>query len=69
MEHSGKLKIIDELNPSKNILEHEDIIKFLSEFDHTYMDRNKTNRPDYFIIDNFASHLRLDNNDLLGEKS
>ena len=56
MENSGKLKIIDELDPSQNILEHEDLIKFLSEFDHTYMD-------------NFASHFGLVNNDLLGEKS
>ena len=69
MEHSGKLKIIDELDPSQNILEHEDLIKFLSEFDHTYMDRKIPNRPDYFIIDDFASHFGLDNNDLLGEKS
>ena len=67
MEHSGKLKIVDELDPSQNYLEAEDLTKFLSEFDHTYMNRKIPNRPDYFIIDDFAS--LLDNINLLEVKS
>ena len=28
--------------------------KFLSEFDHTFMDRSKPKGPDYLVIDNFV---------------
>ena len=67
MEHSGKLKIVDELDPSQNYLEAEDLTKFLSEFDHTYMNTKSPNRPDYIIMDDFAS--AFDNINLLGAKS
>ena len=69
MEHSGKLKIIDELDPSQNFIEEEALTKFLTEFDHTYMERRIPSRPDYFIIDDFASYLGPDSNDLLAAKS
>ena len=68
MEHSGKLKIVDELDPSQNTLDVEGLTKFLSEFDHTFMDRSKPKRPDYFVIDNFARYFKLDDDNLLGVK-
>ena len=40
----------------------------MSEFDHTFMDRSKPKRPDYFVIDNFARYFKLDDDNLLGVK-
>ena len=68
MEHSGKLQTIDELDPSQNLIDEDKLAKFLSDFDHTYMDRARPIGPDYFIIDDFASYSGLDNNDLLAAK-
>ena len=57
VKKSGKLKIINELDPSKNLINHDDITKFLSDFDHTYMDKTRPKGPDYFIIDDFSSYF------------
>ena len=69
MEHSGKLQTIDELDPSHNLINDKGLAKFLSDFDHTYMDRARPIGPDYFIIDDFASLAGLDNSDLLAAKT
>ena len=52
MTNSGKLKIVNELDPANEFYK-EAIAKFLSYFDQTYMDRSKPKGPDYLIIDNF----------------
>ena len=66
MENSGKLKTIDELDPVENRIDEDNLTKFLSEFDHTYMDRARPKGPDYLIIDNFVDILYpLDQNDLI----
>ena len=54
MENSGKLKTINELDPSQNRIERENIAAFLSDFDHTYMDKSRPKGPDYLIIDNLV---------------
>ena len=33
------------------------ITKFLSDFDHTYMDRTRPKGPDYLIIDDFKEYF------------
>ena len=66
MEASGKLKTIDELDPAKNSFDQDDLTKFLSEFDHTYMDRSRPKGPDYLVIDNFVDMFDwLEQNDLI----
>ena len=69
MEHSGKLQTIDELDPSRNRIDKDELAKFLSDVDHTYMDRARPNGPDYFIIDDFAYLTGLGNSGLLAAKS
>ena len=42
------------------------IAKFLSEFDHTYMDRLRPKGPDYLIIDTFVDNFEiLEQDDLI----
>ena len=45
---------IDELNLNQNLIDNEDIRKFLSEFDPTYSDRSRLKGPDYLVMDNFG---------------
>ena len=68
MESAGKLKTVNELDPQNNRIDSENLAKFLSDFDHTFMDRSKPKRPDYFVIDNFARYFKLDDDNLLGVK-
>ena len=60
--------IINALLPGTNRIEKKKVASFLSQFDHTYMDRSKPKRPDYFVIDNFARYFKLDDDNLLGVK-
>ena len=79
IDNEGKLKIIDELNPSQNILDNINLEKFVSDFDHTYMDRSRPKGPDYIIIDDFTDYFgdfkdtllqaRKEAEDLTGELS
>ena len=69
MENSGKLKTIDELDPVENRIDEDNLTKFLSEFDHTYMDRARPKGPDYLIIDNFVEIFGIDKADLIDAKS
>ena len=57
---------IDNLDPSNNRIDKDNIAKFMSDFDHTYMDKTRPKGPDYLIIDNLAQFLKIENLDLLG---
>ena len=46
------LKIIDQLDPSENVLDEDNLAKFLSKFDHSFMNRTPKG-PDYIVIDDF----------------
>ena len=61
-------KTVNELDPFQNQLTIEDLTKFLSDFDHTYMDRTRPKGPDFLIIDNFAEIFRLDKTDLMSAR-
>ena len=61
--------IVNELDPIKNNFDIKEVKRFLSDFDHTYMDRTRPKGPDYLIIDNFAEAFGLENADLLGARS
>ena len=41
VERSGLLKTVNELNPTRYRFGNDNLKKFLSEFDYTYMDRSK----------------------------
>ena len=69
VEISGKLKNINELDPTQNQIDKDNIVKFLSDFDHTYADRSRPKGPDYLIIDNFAHFFQLDMVDLMRARS
>ena len=69
MENSGKLKTINELDPTKNWIDIDDFTNFLREFDHTYMDRARSKGPDYLITDNFFESFGLKKADLLKARS
>ena len=47
----------------------EEVSKFLSDYDRTYMDRTKPKGPDFLIIDNFAETFGIEKADLLGARS
>ena len=64
-----KTTTVDELDPIKNHLDTEEVTKFLSEFDRTYMDRTKPKGPDFLIIDDFAETFGLEKADLRGARS
>ena len=65
MESSGILHTIDQLDPMKNMLNQDNLPQFLSEFDHTYMDRTKPKGPDYIVIDNLFEIFEDLNKDVL----
>ena len=65
METSGKILTIDKLNPINNRIEKDNLVKFLSDFDHTFMDRTRPKGPDYLVIDNFVQFFKMDKADLL----
>ena len=70
IENSGKLKIIDALDPTKNKIDNDDIAKFVSDFDYTFMDKSRPNRPDYIIIDNFLDQFpNLEKSDLINART
>ena len=54
MESAGLLKTVNELDPENNYIDSDNMAKFLSDFDRTFMDRSRPKRPDYLIIDNFV---------------
>ena len=64
VESYGLLYTIDQLDPKNNMLNQDNLPQFLSEFDHTYMDRTKPKGPDYLIIDNFVESFGLEKTDL-----
>ena len=59
MDDSGKLRIIDKFGPYNNKVSDIELIKFLSEFDHTYMDRSKPKGPAFLVMDNFYENFSL----------
>ena len=59
---------IDELDPAQNRIGKDNLTKFLSDFDNTYMDRTKPKGPDYLIIDNILETF-LERADLLAARS
>ena len=66
MESAGKLKTVNELDPQNNRIDSENLAKFLSDFDHTFMDRSRPKGPDYLIIDNLVDvFANLNKNDLM----
>ena len=67
-ESSGLLRTVNALDPSKNRIDEVNVKKFLSDFDHTFMDRSKPKGPSYFIIDNFSHYFKLERADLLGAR-
>ena len=67
-ESSGLLRTVNALDPSKNRIDKVNVKKFLSDFDHTFMDRSKPKGPSYFIIDNFSHYFKLERADLLGAR-
>ena len=69
MDDSGKLRIIDKFGPYNNKVSDIELIKFLSEFDHTYMDRSKSKGPDYLVMDNFYENFSLNQADLFGART
>ena len=62
-------KTFDELDPIQNQINSENIIKFLSDFDETFMDRKRPKGLDYLVIDNFAENFGLNKTDLLNIKA
>ena len=64
VESSGMLKTVDALNPAKNKFTKEKLKRFLSEFDHTHMDRSKPKGLAYLIIDDVAKFFKLSSHDL-----
>ena len=62
---SGKLKFVNALDPARNKIGKENLKKFLSKFDYTYMNRSRPKGPDYLIIDNFAELFGLVKADLI----
>ena len=65
---SGKLKFVNALDPARNKIGKENLKKFLSKFDYTYMDRSRPKGPDYLIIDNLADYFKLDVADLMNAR-
>ena len=65
MESYGLLHTIDQLDPMNNMLNQDNLPQFLSEFDHTYMDRTKPKGPDYIVIDNLFEIFEDLNKDVL----
>ena len=61
---SDKLKFVNALDPARNKIGKENLKKFLSKFDYTFMDRSKPKGPDYLIIDNVAKFFKLNKADL-----
>ena len=59
---------INELDPAQNRIGKDNLTKFLSDFDNTYMDRTKPKGPDYLIIDNILETF-LERADLLAARS
>ena len=64
-----KTTTINELDLIGNQFDKEEVIKFLSDFDHTYMDRTRPKGPNFLIIDNFAEAFGLEKEDLIGARS
>ena len=62
-------KTFDELDPVQNQINSKNIIKFLSDFDETFMDRKRPKGLDYLVIDNFAENFGLNKTDLLNIKA
>ena len=70
MESAGTLKTVNELDPQNNYIDSDNLTKFLSDFDHTFMYRSKPKGPNYLIIDNFfSSFADLEKADLINAKS
>ena len=65
IEEQGTIKTYNELDPTQNKIDIEQIGKFLGEFDSTYMNRNKVKGPDYLITDNFTGTFGLEMDDLV----
>ena len=53
MVDAGNLKVINEIDSDKWFVNDENLTKFLSYFDYTFMDRSRPKGPDYLIMDNF----------------
>lgn len=66
--NAGKLQVIDEIDSNLRAVSDIELNKFLSKFDHTYMDRNKPKGPDYLVMDNFFENFDLNEADLLGAR-
>ena len=65
IESKETIKVIDELDPIQNNFHVEEMVKFLGEFDSTYMKRTDVKGPDYLITDDFAENLVLEKADLI----
>ena len=69
MESAGKLKTVNELDPQNNYINSDNLAKFLSDYDHTFMDRSRPKGPDYLIIDNLVDAFEnLNKNDLMNAR-
>ena len=64
-----KTTTINELDLIGNQFDKEEVKKFLSDFDYTYMNRTRPKGPDFLIIDNFAEAFGLEKEDLIGARS
>ena len=64
-----KTTTVNELDPIENHFDKEEVKKFLSDIDHTYMDRTRPKGPNFLIIDNFAEAFGLEKEDLIGARS
>ena len=67
VERTGKVKTVNELDLLNNHINRDNITEFLSDFDHTFMDRKRSKKgPDYLIMDNFVqSFVELDKGHLM----
>ena len=64
VEDGGKLKVINEIDSTQWNVNDDNLAKFLSDFDITYMDRSRPKGPDYLIMDNFLDFFNLEQSDL-----
>lgn len=53
MADSGKVKVINEIDRTQWSVNDDNLSKFMSDFDVTYMDRRRPRGPDYLVMDNF----------------
>ena len=47
------------------MIDTANLTKFMSDFDHTFMDKSRPKGPDYLIIDNFAEFFKDANLNLI----